>query len=190
MGLYRRLLLLAGVVGLSLLGHQIASSQEKPPSATPPRLDRGKTAFIEPAVKAVVKNASTPTAPQAVQVPANTIPPNIVNITLQKPWLDFGKMGVIEPRLKGVVTQPGAAPLPAPPRVDVGKRDVIEPAAVAAIKKALSQPAAPTGFVNPKVQPGKVRWHTSFADARTASAKSRKPVLLFQLMGKLDDQFC
>jgi hypothetical protein len=43
---------------------------------------------------------------------------------------------------------------------------------------------------NPKVKPGDVKWHASFADARKASEKSGKPVLLFQLMGKLDDQFC
>jgi hypothetical protein len=51
--------------------------------------------------------------------------------------------------------------------------------------------AAPRAdFVNPKVQPGKVRWHKDFATARAAAAKSHKPLLLFQMMGKLDDQFC
>jgi hypothetical protein len=50
--------------------------------------------------------------------------------------------------------------------------------------------AGNAGFLNPKVEPGKVRWHPDFATARAASAKSGKPVLLFQMMGKLDDQFC
>jgi hypothetical protein len=45
-------------------------------------------------------------------------------------------------------------------------------------------------FVNPKVQPGKVRWHKDFAAACRAAQKSGKPVLLFQMMGKLDDRFC
>jgi hypothetical protein len=45
-------------------------------------------------------------------------------------------------------------------------------------------------FVNPKVQSGNVRWHSSFAAACEAAKKSGKPVLLFQMMGKLDDQFC
>ncbi len=44
--------------------------------------------------------------------------------------------------------------------------------------------------VNPKVKPGDVVWHPSFVAAREASQQSGKPVLLFQLMGKLDDQFC
>ena len=43
---------------------------------------------------------------------------------------------------------------------------------------------------NPRVEPGKVKWHSSFADAKAASEKSGKPVLLFHLMGQLDRQFC
>jgi hypothetical protein len=43
---------------------------------------------------------------------------------------------------------------------------------------------------NPKVKPGLVKWHANLAEACEASKKSGKPVLLFQLMGKLDDQFC
>jgi len=45
-------------------------------------------------------------------------------------------------------------------------------------------------FVNPKVLPGKVHWHPSLAETCAAAKKSGKPVLLFQMMGKLDDQFC
>ena len=47
-----------------------------------------------------------------------------------------------------------------------------------------------TAFRNPKVEPGKVRWHKNFEAACAAARKSGKPVLLFQLMGKLDDRFC
>jgi hypothetical protein len=52
------------------------------------------------------------------------------------------------------------------------------------------QPTPVPGSDNPKVAPGKVRWHTDFAAACEAARKSGKPVLLFQMMGKLDDQFC
>jgi hypothetical protein len=45
-------------------------------------------------------------------------------------------------------------------------------------------------FDNPKVEPGKVRWHADFETACAAAEKSGKPVLLFQMMGKLDDRFC
>lgn len=50
--------------------------------------------------------------------------------------------------------------------------------------------AANQDFVNPKVEPGKVRWHGTFADACAAARKSGKPVLLFQMMGRLDERFC
>jgi hypothetical protein len=43
---------------------------------------------------------------------------------------------------------------------------------------------------NPKVMPGKVVWHKSLEAACQASKLSGKPVLLFQMLGKLDDQFC
>ena len=45
-------------------------------------------------------------------------------------------------------------------------------------------------FVNPKVTPGKVNWHPSLDAACSAARKSGKPILLFQMMGKLDDKFC
>jgi len=79
-----------------------------------------------------------------------------------RPDLDYSKTIVIEPPVKALVGA-GTAPAPARPGAD---------------------------FVNPKVRPGKVRWHATFADAGAAARKSKKPVLLFQLMGKLDDQFC
>jgi hypothetical protein len=49
---------------------------------------------------------------------------------------------------------------------------------------------AGTGDDNPRVEPGLVRWHASFAKAQEAARRSGKPVLLFHLMGQLDRQFC
>jgi hypothetical protein len=48
----------------------------------------------------------------------------------------------------------------------------------------------PVLLANPRVKPGKVRWHRDFAAACAAAKKSGKPVLLFQMMGKLDEQLC
>ena len=50
--------------------------------------------------------------------------------------------------------------------------------------------SAPSADDNPKVVPGKVQWHPTFDAACAAAAKSGKPVLLFQMMGQLDLQFC
>lgn len=41
-----------------------------------------------------------------------------------------------------------------------------------------------------KVAPGKVHWHRAIQTAIDASKQSGKPVLLFQMMGHLDDRFC
>lgn len=46
------------------------------------------------------------------------------------------------------------------------------------------------GAVQAKVRPGKVTWHHSLREALQASRASGKPVLLFHLMGNLDEEFC
>ncbi len=45
-------------------------------------------------------------------------------------------------------------------------------------------------FNNPKVEPGKVKWHGTPEEAMRAAQTSGKPILLFQMMGRLDDRFC
>jgi len=40
------------------------------------------------------------------------------------------------------------------------------------------------------VKAGDVAWHDSFEDALSAARVSGKPVLLFQLLGRLDDELC
>ena len=87
--------------------------------------------------------------------------------------------------------------IPKKPKLDIGK-GFIEGGAerlLAAPDLKVPQPVAQTRpaawrMENPKVEPGKVRWHTDFAAACAAGRKSQKPVLLFQMMGNLDDRFC
>jgi hypothetical protein len=43
---------------------------------------------------------------------------------------------------------------------------------------------------NPKVRPGLVSWHATMAEACVAARRTGKPVLLFQLMGNLNERFC
>ncbi len=116
--------------------------------------------------------------------------------------LDRGKNEVIERPVKNIVVNGSGPVAPQPPApaaaarpLDISKTLRIEPAvknlvATASAPARTPTPAANDKFVNPKVQPGKVRWHATLADARAAASKSKKPVLLFQMMGKLDDQFC
>lgn len=48
----------------------------------------------------------------------------------------------------------------------------------------------PANPENPLVEPGKVRWHATFESALAAAAESKKPVLVFHMMGRLDHRFC
>lgn len=91
----------------------------------------------------------------------------------------------IEVGVKGAVAHTAAVPASPAVRPDAGKRDIETPTA-----QLLKARTANRTADNPKVEPGKVRWHGNFADACAAAKKSGKPVLLFHLMGNLDDQFC
>ena len=53
-------------------------------------------------------------------------------------------------------------------------------------------PGAPVSSkpAKPMVEPGKVHWHTTTAAAFVAAKASKKPVLVFHMMGQLDHQFC
>lgn len=42
---------------------------------------------------------------------------------------------------------------------------------------------------NPKCTPGLVNWHPDFESACAASRQSGRPVMLFQLLGQLDERF-
>jgi hypothetical protein len=75
------------------------------------------------------------------------------------------------------------------PLADRGKRRVERPTE-SILAKGADAAAPAKGFDNPKVASGKVTWHKDLATACAASKTSGKPVLLFQMMGKLDDKFC
>jgi len=85
-------------------------------------------------------------------------------------------------------------------RLDRTKVDVVELPTKRLVQSgndASPNPVARTGNTshttvesNPKVEPGSVAWHPDFRSACAAAKKSGKPVLLFQMMGNLDDRFC
>ena len=81
-------------------------------------------------------------------------------------WVTLGLAGAATAIATGADRQAGPGSVPKPSPGAVAERD------------------------NPRVEPGLVKWHASFADAQAAAQKSGKPVLLFHMMGQLDRQFC
>ena len=79
--------------------------------------------------------------------------------------------------------RPASSPPPARALIESPLRSVVR-------DRSGALPGVPVGFVNPKVAPGLIRWHTDFTAACEASRKSGKPVLLFHLLGRLDERFC
>lgn len=89
------------------------------------------------------------------------------------------------------VQQPPQDPVIAKMMADQSKFGIESPFEKMVAGRTIPSPATPaSAFINPKVEPGKVRWHKTFADACRAAQQSGKPVLLFQMMGNLDERFC
>src|SRR5262249_36916010 len=76
------------------------------------------------------------------------------------------------------------------PRVDRGKSEIEVPTDLLLGTGLNDRKAAARQFDNPKGPPGKVTRHATLTDACAAAKRGGKPVLLFQMMGKLDDKFC
>ena len=93
---------------------------------------------------------------------------------------DVTKKKVVEQRTTQVVAESAPAEKPA----DREKERIERPS------KAVAGTSSPAAAENPTVEPGKVKWHKTLADAQAAAEKSGRPVLLFHMMGQLDKQFC
>jgi hypothetical protein len=168
----------AGLVGLALAALSAAPAADPPPQqAAPPPAP--KAAFPTKAkVEIPVKTLLAATAP---------------NPPAPGGFRDVGKTLVEAPTEALLAVTATNPPAPQPGIVpDFSKTVVIERPTKALLAATVGNTAVPAkdAFVNPKVQPGKVKWHADFATACKAAGKSHKPVLLFQMMGKLDDQFC
>jgi hypothetical protein len=119
------------------------------------------------------------------------------------PQLDVAKGRVVERPTEQVVGQLSSpvdhAPTPAEKAADRTKRVMIEPAVEKLVGDAQPPDAAPTEVPteaatngagdNPHVEPGKVQWHDGVAAAMAAAKKPGKPVLVFHLLGQLDQRF-
>ncbi|HMS17212.1 MAG TPA: hypothetical protein PKA37_10265 [Planctomycetota bacterium] len=70
------------------------------------------------------------------------------------------------------------------PPPDVGKREVELPAEMFLAAQTLSAPAKEDSTLL-----GLVRWHANLKAAADSSAESGKPLLRFQLLGRLDERF-
>ena len=85
---------------------------------------------------------------------------------------------------------------PAAKAADRTKRIVIEPAVERLVGDTqppdaapANEPQAAAASDNPPVEPGKVKWHRDVTAAIAAAKKSGKPVLVFHLLGQLDQRF-
>ena len=145
---------------------QPAAVQPAVPVVKPRELDLTKTIRIEHPAKAIV----AATLPLPPDIPAQPKP-------------------TIVERTRVVASQ--AAQAGAPRRIVEYKTGVVESVGEEFLANSAPAPAKPADpKENPKVKPGEVKWHASFAAACEAARNSHKQVLLLHMMGDLDKQFC
>jgi hypothetical protein len=70
------------------------------------------------------------------------------------------------------------------------RKSIVEMPLKEALQRSMGRGPADLPVLEDAVPAGAVRWHPSFEHALAAAGTSRKPVLLFQLLGRLDEEFC
>lgn len=131
-----------------------------------------KISMITAATMALIAVSATAPLAQA-QNPTENGSPAARAITQR---MDFSK-SKIEGPLKSLLRS-GAS---AAPKTDVNKL-IVSPRSAPA--------ASPVVAPHDRVSTGLITWHNNVQDALSRSAKSGKPVLVFHMMGMLDDRFC
>lgn len=180
------LLLLAAVAGF-------LPAEEKP---DPAKLDVTKTLVIERPVEDVLAGTGAVPPALARATGGESLSRAIVTPDDAARQMVAAQMARLADRGKGEIELPLkeaiAGPVPASQSAeDVNSANGVTLHGAGAPPATVANPRAEAeGFVNPKVEPGKVRWHADLAAACAAAEQSGKPVLLFQMMGKLDDRFC
>ena len=184
------------------------------PAPAPPRADRGKLAIENPLKELVARSGSDastrpvgsatatstrvpPAEPAAVDVPQTPAaaaapaaaaspvarndaappkrrPPDVGKFSIESPVKALVASGDVQEALAGLADAPVEA-----------TRAAAQPASTA----ELSAVSDVQTTDNPAVPPGLVRWHPDLPAARAAADATGKPVLLFQMIGRLDQRF-
>jgi hypothetical protein len=167
------------------------------------KLDRGKGIIERPLKQAIVGLQAIERGAAPVAAVAEPAAPAVEAARPRE--LDVRKM-VIQGPVKRAIARAVApageeqpvAEAPAPPALRETKADIEGPVKQAIVKATDAGPPANPALEeevlsakddNPKVAPGMVRWHDDFAAACKAAETSGKPVLLFQMLGQLDQRF-
>ncbi len=136
-------------------------------------------------------------------------PPSIVYANDQHPRFDQSKSGIEGPLKRIIRSGPigssntsdvygvqSSAPIASTPGIAPMETYSCPPLpAVSSKQSVFRESPSDTGSsgdarAGHKVAPGLVSWRKDFTDACQRAITSKKPVLLFQMMGKLDDEFC
>ena len=159
---------------------RVISSDPITPALKPSDMTKG---IIEMPLKRIISTDLLNVAPSATAPPANaagaTGPAAAVwkasepsTVRPHSRLADLSKMGIERP-LKRIISDSGLTT-----NGDAKPQTVVAP--------TLKEERTSHG----RVKPGSVKWHDSLKSACAAAHHSGKPVLVFQMMGRLDQEFC
>ncbi len=143
---------------------------------------------VEFPMKRLLRSNSLPVLPVAQRVPRPDSAVARSPIDVRKSIIEAPVKRVISNELP-VTSNAIATPVLAPPSFHPTSNSRLNMSLPGGLKQA-SKPSRPSARTGTKVAPGAVIWHPTFDQALKASSKSKKPVMLFHLMGNLDDRFC
>jgi hypothetical protein len=157
-----------------------AAAADEAPS--PPRVDIRK-ADIESPTKALVEGSG----PAAPAIPAAPPAGSFPKLRIEAPTRRLVEVSGEAAAGRAGPLGAGIAPIPKA-MIERPTKALVRDAAPAEAPPSEAAPGVERG-ANPRVAPGKVRWHPSWEAALAASRASGKPVFLFQLLGQLDQRF-
>ncbi len=159
--------------------HVVATETAGAPNAEEPRPLERKL-VIEGPTESLVAKESSPTEQASTTA----------RMDLEKALIERGAKRFVSPS----DPNPKAEALEYAPkaRIERSTERLVSRSAAATddIAKENESGRTPDSPANPTAEPGKVVWHDDLEAACAASRESGKPVLLFQMMGNLDDRFC
>lgn len=102
----------------------------------------------------------------------------------------FSKMAVETPLKKLISSGSSPVSLMAPARLNEARTSLGRFPLTSRSSASASPSATPLPADSSKVQAGLVSWHPDIQTACLYAKRSGKPVLHFQMMGRLDEEFC
>lgn len=181
-----------------------ASAQQLPTTSFPNKIDAGKH-FIERPMKSFFKSGEIPqpimrdASKSGIEAPVKSmmrygIPTELLKsnpvIPMSSVRPTHGRFNATSIEVINSLPSSGVTRFPRQTvRKPTNAEAIVESNSANSVSISQSKPSQAVPVAD-KTSTGLVVWHTDMTNAMKQSARSGKPVLVFHMMGSLDDRFC